>query len=164
GDVFPSLYELSPNSSKFTPGTHLEPLPFGEHRIGTLICYEDVLPEFTRQLVSASKPDLLVNITNDAWFGQSQEPLIHLALAKFRAVEHHRYLVRATNTGMSAIVDPVGRVVAQSGVFERASLVGEVAMLRGETLFAAVGPFPGYLALFACAFLAFRYRRRPANP
>ncbi len=160
GDVFPSLYELSPNSSHFTPGTRLTALPLGEHRIGTLVCYEDVLPEFTRELVAASAPHLLVNITNDAWFGNTQEPWIHLALAKLRAVEHHRYLVRATNTGVSAIVDPVGRIVTQSGVEERATLSGEVAMLEGRTVYGVAGPWPGYLALVACVALAVRYRRR----
>ncbi len=162
GDTFPSLYELSPNSSHFTAGTRLTALPFGEHRIGTLVCYEDVLPEFTRNLVAETDPHLLVNMTNDAWFGDTQEPWIHLALAKFRAVEHHRYLVRATNTGVSAIVDPVGRVVTRSGVEERATLSGEVAMLHGQTLYATVGPFPGYLALLVSVWLFVRYRRRVA--
>lgn len=160
GDAFPSLYDLSPNSSHFTPGSRLTALPLGEHRIGTLVCYEDVLPEFTRRLVAGTDPHLLVNITNDAWFGDTQEPWIHLALAKFRAIEHHRYLVRVTNTGVSAIIDPVGRVVTHSGVEERATLSGEVAMMEGQTLYALTGPWPGYLALITCAWLFLHYRRR----
>ncbi len=166
GELFPAIYDLSPNTGHFTPGNHVRPLDFGVHRIGTLICYEDVLPEFTRRMVREGDPDLLVNITNDAWFGDTHEPWIHLALAKFRAVEHHRFLVRATNSGVSAVVDPVGRVVTHSGVFERASLSSEVAMLEGQSLYARLGPWPGYLALLACGLLAYRYRRtstpRPA--
>jgi apolipoprotein N-acyltransferase len=166
GDDFPELYELSPNSSHFTPGERLDALPLGDYRIAALVCYEDVLPEFTRSLVAASDPHLLVNMTNDAWFGDTQEPWIHLALAKFRAVEHHRYLVRATNTGVSAIIDPVGRVVTHSGVEQRASLSGEVAMMNGATLYSLAGPWPGYLALVICGFLIVRYRRRarPGTP
>jgi apolipoprotein N-acyltransferase len=160
GELFPQIYELSPNTGHFTHGSHVRPLAFGAHRIGTLICYEDVLPEFTRRMVREGNPDLLVNITNDAWFGDTQEPWVHLALAKFRAVEHHRFLVRATNSGVSAVVDPVGRVLTHSGVFERASLSSEVAMLEGQSLYAVLGPWPGYLALVACGLLAFRYRRR----
>jgi apolipoprotein N-acyltransferase len=159
GDLFPQLYQLSPNTGRFTRGNHVRPLPFGRHRIATLICYEDLLPEFTRRMMREGDPALLVNITNDAWFGDTQEPWIHLALAKFRAVEHHRFLVRATNSGVSAVVDPVGRVVTHSGVFERANLTAEVAMLQGQSLYARLGPWPGYLALALCALLAFRYRR-----
>ncbi|MFP6685026.1 MAG: apolipoprotein N-acyltransferase, partial [Polyangiaceae bacterium] len=106
GETFPVLYEMSPNSGAFTPGTSFKPLPLGEHRLATMICYEDIIPSFVNKLVAAEDPDLLVNITNDAWFGDTTEPWIHLALAKFRTVEHRRYLVRVTNSGVSAIVDP----------------------------------------------------------
>jgi apolipoprotein N-acyltransferase len=164
GELFPQIYELSPNTGRFTHGSHVRPLPFGAHRIGTLICYEDVLPEFTRRMVREGDPDLLVNITNDAWFGDTQEPWIHLALAKFRAVEHHRFLVRATNSGVSAVIDPTGRVITQSGLFERANLSAEVAMLEGQSLYALLGPWPGYLALAVCALLFLRYRRGAPAP
>lgn len=158
GEQFPWLYEVSPNTGRFTPGRHQEALAFDEFRIGTLICYEDVLPGFTRSAVRESDPHVLVNITNDSWFGDTHEPWIHLALAKFRAVEHHRYLVRATNSGVSAIVDASGRVVAQSGTFERASIHTEVAMLTGTTLFGAIGDWPGWLGL-ALSIWLLKFRR-----
>ena len=91
--------------------------------MSTLICYEDVLPRFTRSAVREGNPHLLVNITNDSWFGDTQEPWVHLALAKFRAVEHHRALVRSTNSGVSAFVDPVGRVIEAIGVEEHELIV-----------------------------------------
>ncbi len=162
GDWFPVLYDWSPNSGHFTPGDHQNPLPLGEHRITTLICYEDVLPGFTRQAVAKGNPHLLVNITNDAWFGDTQEPWIHLALAKFRAVEHHRYLARATNSGVSAVVDPVGRVITHSGVSERATLNAQVRALDGSTVYQHVGDWPGWLGLIA--ILAMAFRRRAAAP
>jgi apolipoprotein N-acyltransferase len=160
GETFPTLYEMSPNSGRFTPGDHVRPLLFRDYRISTLICYEDILPRFVRRAVSEANPHLLVNITNDAWFGQTHEPYVHLALAKYRAIEHHRYLVRSTNTGISAVIDPLGRVVTESPLFERANLHAEVAMMTGSTLYATLGDWPGWLALAAIAFMAFLRRRR----
>src|SRR5690606_15659256 len=93
GDTFPVLYEWSPNSGAFSPGTSFEPLRYGDHRLATMICYEDIIPSFVNKLVDAGEPDLLVNMTNDAWFGDTAEPWQHLALAKFRSVEHHMFLV-----------------------------------------------------------------------
>lgn len=160
GETFPSLYDLSPNSGHFTPGDHVEPMALGDYRITTLICYEDVLPGFTRGAVAAGQPHLLVNITNDAWFGDTNEPWIHLALAKFRAVEHHRALVRSTNSGVSAVIDPVGRVVEQSGVFTREALVSDVPMLDEGTVYETVGDWPGAVGVLAALWLAFGLRHR----
>jgi len=161
GEQFPWLHDVSPNSGHFTPGTHQRPLPFGGYRISALICYEDVLPGFTRDAVRAADPHLLVNVTNDSWFGDTHEPWIHLALAKFRAVEHHRYLVRATNSGVSAIIDATGRVLEHSGTFERASLHAEVAMLEGTTVYGLIGDWPGWLSL---AISIWMLRRRSPTP
>ncbi len=122
GETFPILYRWSPNSGHFTPGRSLEPLIVDvkgqKHPVTALICYEDILPRFTNDAVRHGDPELLVNMTNDAWFGDTTEPWEHLALAQLRAVEHRRYLVRGTNSGVSAVVDPVGRVIAHSGTFQ----------------------------------------------
>ncbi|MEM9730262.1 MAG: apolipoprotein N-acyltransferase [Myxococcota bacterium] len=160
GDVFPWLYDLSPNSGRFTAGDHVEPLEFGEWRLSTPVCYEDVLPDFTRAMVQEGNPHLLVNITNDAWFGDTQEPWIHLVLAQFRAVEHRRYLVRATNSGISSIVDPVGRIVARTGVMTRENLRAEVHMMDGSTVYTRLGNWPGWLALVGTVWLLIA--RRPS--
>ena len=86
-----------------------------------------------------------MNLTNDAWFGDTTEPWIHLALAKLRAVEHRRYFVRSTNSGVSAIIDPVGRVVAHTDTFRARSLAGTVAWLRGTTAYEVLGDVPFWL-------------------
>ncbi|MBI3178640.1 MAG: apolipoprotein N-acyltransferase [Deltaproteobacteria bacterium] len=138
GEWLPWLYDLSPHSSRFSRGTHTRPLVLDGVRYGMLICYEDVLPGFTREVME-HQPHVLVNITNDAWFGKTREPRIHLALSTFRAVEHRRFLVRATNTGISAFVDPTGSIVAETPVFARANLVHDVAALEGATLYAQAG-------------------------
>jgi apolipoprotein N-acyltransferase len=163
GETFPILYDWSPRSGHFTHGNHLRPLSFNGYRLTTLICYEDILPAFVRRAVIEAKPHLLVNITNDAWFGKTNEPWIHLALAKFRAIEHRRYLVRATNSGVSAVIDPLGRVVTQSGVFERASLHAQVAMLDAQTVYQWAGDWPGWAGLLFILWAAFIKKRAPTT-
>ena len=93
---------------------------------------------------------MLINLTNDAWFGETHEPLIHLALATFRAVENRRFLVRSTNTGISAFIDPAGRILEQSPVFARANLIRAVTPLSERTLYARLGDWVGLLCLAAC--------------
>jgi apolipoprotein N-acyltransferase len=161
GDTFPVLYKWSPNSGRFTPGTSIEPLPWGDHKISALICYEDILPSFVNSVVRHADPDLLVNLTNDAWFGDSTEPWIHLALSKLRAVEHRRYLVRATNSGVSAIVDPVGRVVVHSGTFREEALLGEARFMRSRTVYETLGDIPWWLATIVIVAMATFSRPRP---
>jgi len=162
GDRFPRLYMLSPNSGGFTPGTHVTPLSLGPWRISTPVCYEDVLPSLIREMVNHANPHILINLTNDAWFGDTQEPWIHLRLAQFRAIEHRRYLVRATNSGVSAIIDPVGRIIANTGVQTRENLRATVHMMEGQTLYARLGDWPGWLALLATGFMLMRRRRAEA--
>ncbi|MDP9001451.1 MAG: apolipoprotein N-acyltransferase, partial [Myxococcota bacterium] len=163
GNTFPVLYSWSPNSGHFTPGTSLDPLivdVHGEsHPVTTLICYEDILPGFTNAAVRHANPELLVNITNDAWFGDTIEPWQHLALAQLRAVEHRRYFVRGTNSGVSAIIDPVGRVVAHSGTFREEALSAPIHWLRGRTVYEILGDWPWLLVSLAAIGCAFRPRR-----
>lgn len=153
GEAFPILYEWSPNTGRFSKGDTLAPLPLGEHRVSAHICYEDVLPGFVNDLVAQSDDvDLLVNMTNDAWYGDTTQPWIHLALAKFRAVEHRRFLVRSTNSGVSAFVDAAGRVLAHTGTFEEVSKSHRVAYLSpSKTLYERVGDVPYLLAFLLLA-------------
>jgi len=147
GETFPALYDLSPNSGRLTPGSHVRALQLGEWRISTPVCYEDVLPRFTRAMVREANPHVLINLTNDSWFGNTQEPWIHLVLAQFRAIEHRRYLVRSTNSGISAVIDPLGRIVARTGVGTRENLRYDVRMMEGETVYTRLGDWPGWLSL-----------------
>ena len=155
GDTFPILYEWSPNSGRFSPGTSYHPLPLGKHDIAVFICYEDILAGFVNRIVRTKSPDLLVNMTNDAWFGDTAEPWIHFALAKFRAVEHRRYLVRSTNSGVSGFVDPVGRTLRHGGTFKEEAFTEQIAWMRATTPFELVGQAPWWLVaalVFAAGF------------
>ncbi len=162
GDTFPVLYEWSPNSGKFTPGSTIEPFVWGDTRISALICYEDIVPSFVRNVVSHAEPDIIVNLTNDAWFGDTTEPWIHFALAKLRAVEHHRYLVRATNSGLSGIIDPVGRTVVHGSTFRAETVLGDTHLMRTTTVYEVIGDIPAWLA--AAAVVAMGFVRKKGAP
>jgi apolipoprotein N-acyltransferase len=118
-EYFPWLRNLLPiGSGQFTPGSGpaLMPMhgPKGEMwMLGPVICYEDILPGFLRR-VGALHPNLLVNLTSDSWFGAGSEPWEHLALSVYASVELRVAMVRAVNSGVSALIDPNGRLVAKS--------------------------------------------------
>jgi apolipoprotein N-acyltransferase len=165
GETFPILYRWSPNSGRFSAGKSLDPIVLevrGEkHPVTPLICYEDILPGFTNDAVRHANPELLVNMTNDAWFGDTAEPWEHLALSQLRAVEHHRYFVRGTNSGVSAVIDPVGRIVAHSGTFRPEGISAPIHWMRSRTLYEVVGDWPWLLVSIATLVAAFRRRREP---
>jgi apolipoprotein N-acyltransferase len=151
GALFPPLARALPHTQSFAASTETPALRLGPWRLAVPICYEVVRPDFVRRMAAAANPHVLVTIANDAWFGDSQEPWIHLALARLRAVEHRRYLVRATNSGVSAVVDPTGRLIAQTGLLTRENLRAVVHPLEGRTVYARVGDWPGVLALALAA-------------
>jgi apolipoprotein N-acyltransferase len=124
--------------SDFTPGESFALGHADGHAFATLICYEAIFPELVREF-AARGAELLVNITNDAWYGTSSAPYQHFAMARFRAVENGKYLVRAANTGITAIVDPRGRVVKSTALFERTVLVDDVPLVRATTFYAEHG-------------------------
>jgi len=161
GETFPILYKWSPNSGHFSPGKSLDPLLVearGEkHPVTALICYEDILPGFTNDAVRHADPELIVNLTNDAWFGPTEE-WEHVALSQMRAIEHRRYFVRGTNSGVSAVVDPVGRLVAHTGTFRQETLLAPIRWMRAHTVYEKVGDWPWLLMTGAMAFAAFRHR------
>lgn len=147
--------------SDFAPGQRVTMLPVGEHMATTAICYEIVFPDLIRQGVLQGS-ELLTTITNDAWYGLSSAPHQHFELASMRAVEQGRYLARAANTGVSGIVDPYGRVIARSAIFETAVLMGEVRFLQGLTVYARIGDLCAQLAVLitlAGIAAAFWFRR-----
>jgi apolipoprotein N-acyltransferase len=149
----------------FAPGQTLTVFRVREGAFTTGICYEAVFPELSREAVQRGS-QLLTSITNDAWFGRSSAPWQHLAMARMRSVETGRYLARAANTGVSAIVDPYGRVVQSTPLFEEAVSVGEVRFLDGTTLYVRIGdvvPWAGLVVALGLWVSSVRVRRRPAS-
>lgn len=106
--VDPQWYlQQVPSASHIAQGAGPGVLELGPWRLGPFICYEDILPRYVRQ-TAAQEVNAFVNLTNDAWFGKTDEPGQHLGLAVFRAVEHRKPMVRAVNTGVSVYIDPTG--------------------------------------------------------
>ena len=147
--------------SAFTPGDDSPPLlSLAGHQVGIDICYEDAYgAEIIRALPQAA---FLINASNDAWFGDSLAPHQHLEIARMRALEAGRYLLRATNTGISAFIDQHGGLRGTSPQFEKAILTDQVQPLRGETPFARWGN-AGVVVLALLALLVGVVRQRAAD-
>jgi apolipoprotein N-acyltransferase len=126
----------------------------GEHaRYSVLICYEGIFPALTRSFVAAGA-ELLLNISNDAWYGRTSAPYQHMAMAAVRAVENRVPLVRSTNSGISAVVDRSGRIRAQTSLFEEVAFTEVVDIGRGGSLYAVVGDAFVILCLVLLVVLA----------
>jgi apolipoprotein N-acyltransferase len=143
---YPNIYKLLPSASSLLPGSEAEIIKFGSARLGIMICYEDLLPWFHFQL-ARKQPQILLNLTNDAWFGKTVEPICHLDLATLRAVEGRCYLIRSTPTGVSAVIDPFGRVVAQIPSDQAGTLRHEVELLDITTGFERFGDSVAWASL-----------------
>lgn len=127
------------------------PLAIGGERVAVNICYEDVFgDEIIRQLPEAS---LLVNVSNVAWFGDSIAPMQHLQIAQMRAIETGRYMLRATNTGMTGVVDVRGTVVALAPTFRRETVTAEVRGYAGATPFVRMGNAAAIAIALACILI-----------
>ncbi len=154
----PFVNKLVVGIGDYSPG-EINPLPIKDHKLGVLVCYEVIFPELAREYVRQGS-DLLINITNDAWFGESSAPWQHLAMARFRAVENRVWLARAANTGISALIAPSGKIVQQSGLFEAAFLNGEVGLGARPGLYSRMGDLiPGLFLLISVLWLLQTRRR-----
>jgi apolipoprotein N-acyltransferase len=156
--TLPWLTGLNFGQSDFTPGGRNVLFPVGPARIGCLICFESIFPELAR-LYAAEGADVLVNITNDFWFGDTAAPVQHAEMAIFRAVETRRPLLRCANTGISFVVDAYGRVRQRTGTFVEAQIDARVVpraakgfyVRHGEWVLRALLAVAGALVLASAA-------------
>jgi apolipoprotein N-acyltransferase len=135
-----SLLPGVPFADGFTPG----PGPIAFHlpsgvRVAPLICYEDLMPDIARKFVSETRANILVNLTNDAWYGKTVGPWQHLWLSQSRAIETRRSLLRVTNTGVTSLVNAKGELVKTLPMFTAAVMQTEVEILNGETFYVRFG-------------------------
>ncbi|MFZ7111062.1 MAG: apolipoprotein N-acyltransferase [Desulfatiglandales bacterium] len=128
---FPFVHRLVPAAGDFASGDKNTPLKLSRFTAGTLICFEIIFPELARAQTNAGA-DLLINLTNDAWFGMTSAPFQHLSMAVFRAVENRRFLIRSANTGFSAFVSPLGEIIQQGSLFQEEVLLQDVRPLDGS--------------------------------
>jgi apolipoprotein N-acyltransferase len=124
---FPFIHRLVPAAGDFASGEKIAPLKLPYASAGILICFEAIFPELARLQVREGT-DILINLTNDAWFGMTSAPYQHLSMAIFRAVENGRPVIRAANTGFSAFISPQGKVITRSGLFAEEILKHELEL------------------------------------
>jgi apolipoprotein N-acyltransferase len=150
------IKRLVPAAGDFASGDRIAPMALKDAQAGILICFEAIFPEISRATVLKGA-DVLVNLTNDAWFGVSSAPYQHLSMSVFRAVENRRPLIRAANTGISAIIDSRGRVMARTDLFEEETLRGTLHLNdRKLTFYTRFGDMFAYLAVIMALTVTIR--------
>jgi len=163
--ILPFLKDINSTAGQFTAGTAPAvlsyPLSTGfEVKLSPLICYEDIVPSIARDAVNKGA-ELLINQTNDAWFGDTVAPYQHHIIAAFRAIENDRYLLRSTNTGLTAVVDPLGRTLASLLPYTEGILPMQVSLRNTYTVFTRFPiPFMWLLAAAASVIAVVRRAKR----
>jgi len=150
-----------PFADGFTPGSG----PIAFHlargvRAAPLICYEDLMPDLARKFVAETRANLLVNLTNDAWYGRSVGPWQHLRLSQSRAIETRRSLLRVTNTGVTSLINAKGQLVRALPMFTPATMEIDVDILNEETLYVRFGDWFAWTVTAAAAALCLLYLKR----
>jgi apolipoprotein N-acyltransferase len=146
--------------SDFARGTGRAPFRIDGHTVGVFICYESIFPNEVREF-ARNGAQVFVNISNDGWFGRHGAPGQHLNMARMRAVENQRWILRATNTGVTASIDPYGRLVAVAEREQRAALQAPYAFMEGPTFYTRHGDWFAFgCAIIAAGALLMRFRFR----
>jgi apolipoprotein N-acyltransferase len=148
----PFVGKLVAQVGDFVAGAPGQVIAWRDHRLAPLICYEAIFPALTRA-AALNGADLLVNLTNDAWYGRTSAPYQHLSLCVFRAVESRRSFIRAANTGISGFIDPTGRIAAPTDLFVNAVAQHEVAALAIQSVYTRIGDAFAYLCLASAALM-----------
>jgi len=156
-DLFPGLAGSQEVLNYSRGPENQSPLKVRGHNLGSAVCYEVAYPDTTRR--NAQNTDFLLTISNDAWFGTSAGPLQHLQMVQMRSLETGRWFMRATNTGVTAIIDHTGKIVARAPQFERTVLRGEVQSRTGTTPYVRFGNTPVLLLIGLMLLLSYLGKR-----
>jgi len=158
--------KLVPGAGEFSAGSSLKPLPIDGTRVGVLICFEAIFPQIAGSEIRHGA-SFLANLTNDAWFGRTSAPYQHLAMAVFRAVENRVPLVRAANTGFSAVIDSNGKIKKKSHLFCQELVIGEISVGKAPslTLYSRYGDiFAQAAVIISVLTLIVAIARKPRRP
>jgi apolipoprotein N-acyltransferase len=157
GEFVPPLFSfvnrITQEAGDFAPGHDIKVLPAAGHRLGVFICYESAFPDLVRQFTKKGA-DVLVNLSNDAYFGRTEAREQHLLLVRMRAVENRRFIVRATNDGISAVIDPSGRVIRQLPPYRELAAAIRYGSVQSTTFYARHGDWFAWSCLAAGLVLA----------
>jgi len=161
-DLFSFAKKLTKEVGDYIPGTQRLVLPVHSYKLGTFICYESIFPDEIRAFANHGA-GLLVNISNDGWFGDTGAPGQHLRMARMRAIENDRWVLRATNTGITASIDPYGRVVQQARRNAQVAVNMPYGVVTGTTFYTRHGDWFAWMCVLACAIIAVLalVKRRP---
>jgi apolipoprotein N-acyltransferase len=152
--VFSFVNRVTHEAGDFVPGETIKVLPVGKQKLGVFICYEAAFPDLVRQFTAAGA-NVLVNLSNDGYFGHTEARAQHLLIARMRAVENRRYLIRSTNDGLSAIVDPSGKIVQSIPAFRQLAAVIRYATVSEVTFYARHGDWFAWGCLALAIGLSF---------
>ena len=159
GKYLTFLDKLTSQAGDFSPGPKdAKPLAFKKNRAGILICFEIIFPELASTVVK-NGADLLVTMTNDAWFGHTSAPLQHFSMAVFRAVENRRSVARAANTGISGFIDPGGKITATTALFEKTTLTQALPCVNSMSFYTKYGDLFAMICLLATIVFAGNWKR-----
>lgn len=158
GQWFPFIEKIVFGSGDFSPGTEGRLVQMGNWYLGVQICYEIIFPGSAR-LMTRNGASVIVNITNDAWYGRTSAPWQHFSMTVFRAVENRRSLVRSANTGISGFVWPSGRIRSTTPLFEEAVVTSDVPACLLTSVYTRVGNVFAILCLMIMVFVLWRRYR-----
>jgi apolipoprotein N-acyltransferase len=167
GEFVPPLFSwvnrITKETSDFTPGHDVKVFPAAGHHIGIFICYESAFPELVRRFSNAGA-DVLVNLSNDGYFGHSEARDQHLMLVRMRAVENRRFVIRATNDGITAVADPSGRIIKELPPYREVAALMNYGAVTSTTFYARHGDWFAWTCLAAGVLFAFYRMLRERNP
>ncbi|OGP74808.1 MAG: apolipoprotein N-acyltransferase [Deltaproteobacteria bacterium RBG_16_49_23] len=150
-----SLGSLGEGIGNFKSGKETFNFTLPQGKFGVLICFEIIFPDLCRRFVK-NGANFLVTITNDAWFGRTSAPYQHLTIATFRAIENRVFIARSANTGISAFIDPVGRIMNQGGIFTEEAMSGTIRLPNKKTFYTLYGDvFAWICSAFSMALLGY---------
>jgi len=157
----PFIGKMVEGVGDFKPGIKGKTIKWGDYSLGLQICYEIIFPDLSRAMAK-NNASLLVNITNDAWFGTTSAPYQHFSMAIFRAVENRRALIRSANTGISGFIDPVGRIIEKTALFKEAVITRSVPLIRMISFYTCFGDLFAIFCMVAtaiCYMLKYVYNK-----
>ena len=165
GEFIPPLFSfvnrITHEAGDFVPGHDIRVFPAAGHHLGVFICYESAFPDLVRQFSNQSA-DVLVNLSNDGYFDRTEARQQHLLLARMRAVENRRFIIRATNDGITAIIDPAGRIVRQLAPYQEIAAPMKYGVVQSTTFYAHHGDWFAWTCLLVGLVLAAVNLRTPS--
>lgn len=166
GEFVPPLFSfvnrITDEAGDFVPGHDIKVLPANGQRLGVFICYESAFPNLVRQFANKGA-NVLVNLSNDAYFGHTEARLQHLLIARMRAVENDRFIIRSTNDGITAVIDPAGRIIKRLPPFEELAASVRYGLVDEPTFYARHGDWFAWICLAIGVALGIFNLIRPAR-